>query len=241
MSWKIGEMTHRTGLTVRTLHFYEELGLIGPVSRTPSGHRLYQSADLIRIQQIKAYKQLGISLPEIKPLLGGSYSQLQSAVSKQLVQVQRQRQALEQLEARLQELDSALSSKSCNSDRLNDLLFTILESMSMYEKYFEQAEIDAIHTGQHTDENGKQTSMEDGWAQWCGELKSQIKAGAKPTDKSVQALMSHWDEMLEHLTGGDAQRLDAFNQLFHSEPQARADHGIDEQMYEFMGLAKGGH
>jgi DNA-binding transcriptional MerR regulator len=46
---KVGELARRTGLTVRTLHHYDEIGLLSPSARTESGHRLYGQADVLRL------------------------------------------------------------------------------------------------------------------------------------------------------------------------------------------------
>ncbi|HEX6558894.1 MAG TPA: MerR family transcriptional regulator, partial [Longimicrobiales bacterium] len=62
---KVGELAERTGLTVRALHHYEQLGLLVPAGRTPAGHRLYSDASVAQLQKIAALKQLGMSLEEI--------------------------------------------------------------------------------------------------------------------------------------------------------------------------------
>ena len=64
--WKVGELAERTGLTVRTLHHYDAIGLLSPSGRTGSnhgsGHRLYTAADVARLQQILSLKMLGFSI-----------------------------------------------------------------------------------------------------------------------------------------------------------------------------------
>jgi MerR family transcriptional regulator, copper efflux regulator len=67
---RIGELSERSGRTVRTLHFYEELGLLSPAGRTKGGFRLYDEHALLRIQWISRLQDLGFSLPEIKEFLG---------------------------------------------------------------------------------------------------------------------------------------------------------------------------
>ena len=68
--YQIGEVCHRTGLTQRALHYYDEIGLLVPSERLNGGQRLYSAADLERIERIKSLKQLlGLSLSEIKRLL----------------------------------------------------------------------------------------------------------------------------------------------------------------------------
>lgn len=67
---QIGEVCNLTGLTPRTLHYYDEIGLLVPSERLAGGHRLYTDADLERIAQIKDLKGLlGLSLGEIKRIL----------------------------------------------------------------------------------------------------------------------------------------------------------------------------
>jgi DNA-binding transcriptional MerR regulator len=68
--YQIGEVCHVTGLTSRTLHYYDEIGLLVPSERLAGGQRLYTAADLERIEEIKELKRLlGLSLSEIKRLL----------------------------------------------------------------------------------------------------------------------------------------------------------------------------
>ena len=66
---KVGELAKRTGLTVRTLHHYDEIGLLRPSLHTESGHRLYTLRDLARLQQIVSLRQLGFSLDQVRECL----------------------------------------------------------------------------------------------------------------------------------------------------------------------------
>ena len=59
---RIGELAKRAGLTVRTLHHYDSIGLLSAASRSPSGFRSYGKSDIIRLHRIQALKQLGLSL-----------------------------------------------------------------------------------------------------------------------------------------------------------------------------------
>lgn len=109
----------------------------------------------------------------------------------------------------------------------------------MYDKYFKQSEIDEMHSHEHEGENS--SSIEDAWNQWLGKMQTAFSSGADPQSSEVQELMRHWNDMAAHLTGGDDKRLKAFNDLLHNEPQARKDHGISNDLFEFMAKASGGH
>ncbi|WP_028551855.1 MerR family transcriptional regulator [Paenibacillus sp. UNC451MF] len=67
--WKVGDLARMTGLTVRTLRYYDQIGLFSPSDQTESGHRLYSEMDLSRLQQILSLKELGLSLEEVKSAL----------------------------------------------------------------------------------------------------------------------------------------------------------------------------
>jgi DNA-binding transcriptional MerR regulator len=72
--WKVGELARATGLTVRTLHHYDEVGLMRPAARTAAGHRLYSAEDVRRLYSIVALRGLGFGLPEVSALLDGAES-----------------------------------------------------------------------------------------------------------------------------------------------------------------------
>lgn len=65
----VGEVAERFGITVRTLHHYDAIGLLNPSRRAASGYRVYTSADLTRLSQIIVYRRLELSLDEIASLL----------------------------------------------------------------------------------------------------------------------------------------------------------------------------
>lgn len=69
MSYSVGQVSVFAGVTVRTLHHYDEIGLLVPGERTHAGHRRYRDADLDRLQQILFYRELGFPLEEVAVLL----------------------------------------------------------------------------------------------------------------------------------------------------------------------------
>ena len=59
---KVGELARSSGVSVRTLHYYDEIGLLRPSQQTATGHRLYSRADVVRLQQIRSLRSLGLPL-----------------------------------------------------------------------------------------------------------------------------------------------------------------------------------
>jgi DNA-binding transcriptional MerR regulator len=66
---QIGEVADRTGLSLRTIRYYEEVGLVRPSSRTQGGFRLYTEPDVARLNLVKRMKPLGFTLDEARDLL----------------------------------------------------------------------------------------------------------------------------------------------------------------------------
>ncbi|THA36647.1 MerR family transcriptional regulator [Streptomyces sp. A1277] len=69
MEHSVGQVAGFAGVTVRTLHHYDSIGLLSPSGRSHAGHRRYNDADLDRLQQILFYRELGFPLDEIEALL----------------------------------------------------------------------------------------------------------------------------------------------------------------------------
>lgn len=70
-TWTVGQVAELVGVTVRTLHHYDEIGLVVPSERSRAGYRLYTDGDLARLQQVVVYRRLEMPLDEIATLLGG--------------------------------------------------------------------------------------------------------------------------------------------------------------------------
>ncbi|WP_202077930.1 MerR family transcriptional regulator [Caldalkalibacillus salinus] len=68
-AWKVGELAELTGLSIRTLRYYDQIGLLTPSGHTEAGHRLYNEKDIARLQQIQALKELGLTLGKVKLIL----------------------------------------------------------------------------------------------------------------------------------------------------------------------------
>lgn len=69
MNWSVGQVAKEAGVTVRTLHHYDEVGLLSPSGRTSAGYRRYSYGDLERLQRVLAYRRLGFGLNEIAAIL----------------------------------------------------------------------------------------------------------------------------------------------------------------------------
>jgi MerR family transcriptional regulator, thiopeptide resistance regulator len=129
-TWRIGELARETGLTVRTLHHYDQLGLLSPPLRTAGGHRCYTSSDVRRLHRIVALRSLGISLEEIGTLLDGDPDPT-GVLRRQLDATEERIQQATGLRARLLDVLDGLSRNAEPSAR--QLLQLIEETVAMNE------------------------------------------------------------------------------------------------------------
>ncbi|MFI1969405.1 MerR family transcriptional regulator [Streptomyces cinnamoneus] len=76
MAWSIAEVARMSGVTSRTLRHYDEIGLLPPAWLGSNGHRYYEEADLLRLQQILLMRELGVGLREIQAVLDSQIDQV---------------------------------------------------------------------------------------------------------------------------------------------------------------------
>ncbi|GGH30442.1 MerR family transcriptional regulator [Paenibacillus segetis] len=110
--WKVGDLAKLTGLTVRTLRFYDQIGLLSPSGQTESGHRLYSEANLSRLHQILSLKELGLSLEEVKSALSGGQISPLEIVNLQIDQIKEQMKLQQKLLEQLRHVSKHMQGKA---------------------------------------------------------------------------------------------------------------------------------
>src|SRR2546423_6123298 len=106
--WKVGQLAKRTGISVRTLHHYDQIGLLTPSHRTEAGHRLYDRDDVVRLQQIVMLRQLGFALDEIGAALRRADTALPRLIDLHLGRLRQQIERERRLYARLEQMSAWL-------------------------------------------------------------------------------------------------------------------------------------
>lgn len=124
---RIGELASASGLTVRTLHYYEEIGLLTPAERTDAGHRVYGPAEVERLYRISVLRQLGIPLDGVRQSLDRDGAALASVITAHLATVDARLAAENRLRARLAR---AVGTVGAGDSPATDLL-DALEDMTM--------------------------------------------------------------------------------------------------------------
>ncbi|MGC2938891.1 MULTISPECIES: MerR family transcriptional regulator [unclassified Brevibacterium] len=128
-SVRVGELADATGLTVRTLHYYDEIGLLTPSERSRAGHRLYSTQDVHRLYRIVALRQLAFGLDDIAAALDDPQWNLPATISHHLERIDDHLSVEHRLRNRLAAVSDALDRRS-SALNIHDFL-DILEDMSM--------------------------------------------------------------------------------------------------------------
>jgi DNA-binding transcriptional MerR regulator len=104
----VGGAASVVGVTVRTLHHWDEVGLAGPSQRTSGGHRLYDAADVARLHRVRLYRELDVPLADIAALLDAPTDDAEESLRRQRDQV---REHIRRLERSADALDRLIEAR----------------------------------------------------------------------------------------------------------------------------------
>jgi DNA-binding transcriptional MerR regulator len=219
--WKVGELARETGLSVRTLHYYDEIGLLSPSQHTASGHRLYGGADLARLQQIKSLRQLGFALEQIRDCLNGpDFSPLrlvESHLAHLREQVARQQWLCGKLEA------LATHFRAAEEVSAAEFLQTI-EAMNMVEKYYTPEQLQWLEERRRTVGEERIREVEAEWPRLMAAVRAAMDRGADPASPEVQELARRWMGLVREFSGGNPEIEQAAKSMWQQEQNI---HGMD--------------
>ena len=128
-TWRVGELAEQTGLTVRTLHHYDEIGLLVPSLHNSAGHRRYTADDVRRLHRVIALRGFGFALAEIAELLDESTIDPRTLLNRQLDQVNEQIAASIRLKHQLMRVLAAIDAKSEPSSQTMIELIEVMTAM----------------------------------------------------------------------------------------------------------------
>jgi DNA-binding transcriptional MerR regulator len=225
MLLRIGELAKCAGLTVRTLHHYDHIGLLSPSVRSDSGFRLYSRTDVIRLHRIQALKQFGCSLSEIGAFLAEPGASLMEIITRQMSVLEERVLRAQSLRDRLSRLREQITRGE--STGLTDWL-TILELMTMYEKNLSRKELDALRS------NKAGGNLDEEWRRLLPRVRDAVDHGVPPESEEAQGLAKLWMRLMRKTTGNDPALALKLKRI-HWE--TRELHGIPPEIIEYINRA----
>lgn len=227
---KVGDLARRSGVSVRTLHYYEEIGLLAPSQHTPTGHRLYALADVTRLQQIVSLRQLGLSLTEIRACLASSALDPAEVIDRHLARIRDQIELQRQLSDRLERVARAL--RATGSPSLDDLLQAI-EVTKMLEKYTPEQRALFEERARIVGEQ-RIREVEAEWPVLIAEVRAEMAAGTDPGSDRVQALTRRWSGLGREFHGDNQELIGVLRESVTGLPDRDPNGGLDQEVIAYI-------
>src|SRR5687768_16664927 len=231
---KVGELARRTGISVRTLHYYDEIGLLSPSLHTESGHRVYGMREVARLQQIRSLQQLGFRLEEIRNLIQAPSFPPQQVIKAQLARVREQLAVQERLCRQLESLADAM-----RADRVSiDQLIQTIEVMNMFDKYYTKEQLEQLQQRrEQLGEEGMRKAQQD-WADLMSEVQAQMAKDADPQSEPVLALGRRWRALIDAFTGSNPEIEKSLRTMYQNEPVYQKIPGAPQpELIQYIGKA----
>ena len=226
MLLKVGELAKRTGLTVRALHHYDNIGLLRPSGRSDSGYRLYSRDDVARLHGIQTLRRMGLSLADVARLLDGSDVTLPAILARQVSLLEREIAHAQALHERLSVMQLVLASGG--QPEMDDWLVS-LSMMSTFEQYFSAGELKLVF------ERWKR--CEDEWPPLLQAVRDAMERGVSPEAIELQPLARRWMDVSARWMNGDIELLKRWGRMLREEPDLPLPNGMDRALLEYIDRA----
>jgi DNA-binding transcriptional MerR regulator len=219
---KASQFAQLAGVTVRTLHHYDRLGLLRPSGHTSSGYRLYGEDDFARLQQIATLKMIGFPLKKIKELLKTNSFDLKAALHLQRKIIAERRQQLDLAIAAIEKVEEIIADN--RAPEWEDFA-KIIEVMNMQKdwewvkSYYTQEQLENL-SKRWSPELQKQAEQD--WATLIKDVEAAM--GEDPASETAQALAARWSKLIEAFTGGDPGIEENLQKLYADKANWPAAH-----------------
>lgn len=224
---KVGELARLTGLTVRTLHHYDAIGLLMPSGRSEAGYRLYGQRDVARLHAIQALRHIGMPLAEMADMLEGRGNAPARLIDRQIQALEGEIERATALRAHLGLMREKLLAGG--EPTLEDWL-DVLARMATFGKYFSADELKTILDGFER--------IQEDWTALVADVQAMMDSGTPAHALAVQPLARRWMALVHHWMRGDFSLIDRWDQMYRREPYAQIGRDAPpEPMLRYMRIA----
>jgi DNA-binding transcriptional MerR regulator len=249
--YRTGQFARRASVTLRTLRYYDRVGLLCPAQHTESGYRLYTDEDLVRLQQILGLKFLGFSLQEVQACLEAGPQRLAEVLAQQKAMMAEKRRQLDAILRAIEETEQLLDAGRCDWDAIAGVIRIIQmeQKPEWVRKYFTEEQLRKLEElGQGAYSPGARETLaargggwteadqqraQEQWAYVAAEARRLAAAGADPGGPEAQAVAKLKCDLLSAFTQGDPEveaGLKRFWEHFRALPEE--ERPFDASAYE---------
>jgi len=223
-AYTVSQLARMAGVSVRTLHHYDQIGLLRPPARTEAGYRLYGEAELLRLQQILFFKELDVPLAQVRQILDDPGFDQVAALEQHRQMLQRRMERLARL---LTTIDRTIDRLTEDDMTLTDEELYAGFTPEQAERYKREArELYDPALVEESERRVKRMSREQ-W-QAVGAEGEAVTSGMAaladrdPTDPEVQALMARHHAWIENFYPCSAEIYRGLGQGYVEHPEFRA-------------------
>lgn len=241
MAYTVKQVSKLSGVSVRTLHFYDEIDLLKPAYVRDNGYRYYEEPELLRLQQILFFRELGLPLADIQRLMGGNdFAQLDALRShRQLL-----RERVSRMNTLMATVDKTIAHLEGRSPMANEELFIGFDAAQQaeYEEEVrerwgsEQLDESKRRTGQFTKEDWArvQSDADEQGVAW----KAVLDKGLAPEDPEVQAVVQRHFDWINRFYTPTREVYIGLGEMYRDDPRFRAFYDrYDARLADFLPAA----
>ena len=225
----VGELASASGLTVRTLHHWDEIGLLRPAERSGAGHRRYSPPTSSGCTGSSPCGGSGCRSSDVGAALEAEGPDLRAAVAAH-------RRAGQARSSRsCARLDGILDALVELDEPSTQLIIDAIEVMTMSEQYYTPEQLEQLEARRDAlGEDGMAKAQQD-WADLIAEMDAERVAGTDPADPRVQALADRWQALIQAFTGGDAGITASLKRMYDQEGAPKASRGaMSPELSEYV-------
>jgi MerR family transcriptional regulator, thiopeptide resistance regulator len=236
--YRAQEFAELAGVTVRTLHHYDRLGLLKPSYRSEVGYRLYSQSDLARLEQIVVLKFLGLPLKSIGRLLKAELASLPEVLhSQQLVLAEKRLELDRTIEAIL----AAQSALHASAEPDWTLITHVIRRVGMHnntdwtDKYFSEKAKGGVEERESLWSPQLQERVTREWNELFRDVESAL--GEDPSGPVAQGLVARWRKLVSEFTGGNPDIRKGLNKMYADGanwPAEQKQHQIKPEIMAFI-------
>jgi DNA-binding transcriptional MerR regulator len=238
----VGELAKRTGITVRTLHHYDRLGLVVPTGRSNGNYRLYGADDVQRLQSVRSLQDAGFSLKRIRLMMDDPGFSFERAIEMHLEKVKEKIGLEKTLVKRLETMRELL--KARKDPTLDDVVYLLNVTTNV-----KRFKLDAKEEKKLTEHWAGLTradikAVEAEWPKLIAKVRAHMKKGTDPKAPEVQKLAKRWMELVNQFTAGiDKVAKGVARNYEQNYDEIKREHGDaipDKDMFPYVQAALAG-
>ena len=228
---KIGELAKATDVSVRTLHHYDQIGLLTPSQRSEAGHRIYSESDISRLSRVLALRGIGLQLEEIGQILGTPLSTMQATFDRHIEEVENE---IAEKTKVLRMLKGARDFIEMKDGADVHEIVSLISEMKVHEEYFSEEDYDFFAKQEEKIGKKQVFAVVNEWPLLIEEAKRMMNEKVPVESEEAQKMVNRWIELKDMFTGGNKGIEAKTKKMIEENPNLMRNHGVDQEVFAYV-------